>query len=106
MYLQGILAVSDKFNRIRLLFDNESSLIFLSNLLINIKNVPYIKHVNITDNIYGECIFTIQKKYTKYWLDKAKEWRGKKVSIEFKQRNWSMGNKKGISFDIININLL
>ena len=45
MYIQGILAVSDDFNRIRLLIDDEKTHFFLTNLTnsTNLK-IPYTKN--------------------------------------------------------------
>ena len=106
MYIQGILAVSDDFNRIRLLIDDEKTHFFLTNLTnsTNLK-IPYTKST-IPDDIYGKCIFVLPTKHYKYWLEKVKEWRSKKVKIEYKQRKWNINSKKGISFDIVDIILI
>lgn len=95
MFLYGILAVSDKFDRIRLLIDSDSE---------NFSNYdPFTKFQYPVDGIYGECIFTLPAKHSKFWLEKGKELRGKKVKIEFKTRKWLLNGKKGISFDLIDI---
>ena len=97
MFLQGLLAVSDKFDRIRLLIDSEEATIFISNY------DPFTKFQHLTDGIYGECVFTIPLKHRPFWLAKVKEIRGQRVKIDFKIRKWTLPGKKGISFDIVDI---
>ena len=97
MFLYGILAVSDKFDRIRLLIDSEDSVKFIS------EYDSFTKFTYPTDGIYGECIFTIPLKHKTFWLEKVKELRGQKVKIEFKIRKWTLPGKRGISLDVVDI---
>ena len=97
MFVYGIMAVSDKFNRLRLLIDSESANNFIADY------DSFIKFEHPIDNIYGECIFTLPKKHSTFWLEKGKELRGKRVKIEFKSRKWAFNGKKGISFDVVDI---
>lgn len=105
MKLIGIIAVSDSFDRIRLLLNSTSTITFLKSDTSNFKK-PYIFFPYPQDEIYGECIFILPKLHRSYWLEKAKEYRGKNVNIEYKIRKYNYGTKKGISFDIINIELI
>ena len=102
MKLLGIIAVSDSFDRIRLLINNSTIEFLKSDKKLNFKK-PYTIFSYPQDEIYGECNFVLPKLHRTYWLEKAKENRGKNANIEYKIRKYNYGTKKGIAFDIINI---
>ena len=108
--LSGILAVCDKYGRMRLLIDSYDEMEKIVSLCLSIQedtnNVflkfPYTKFTPPEDGIYGECIIAV-KNHVQYWKKLISEKRGKKINIIIKNRKWLMGGNSGISFDLVNL---
>jgi len=103
--ITGIIAVCDKYERMRLLIDSyECMNVIISSCISETDNIflkyPYIKFVPSEDGIYGECIISLQGKHKKYWKDIIEKNRGKKIQADIKLRKWKMGSNNGISFDL------
>jgi len=109
--LTGILAVSDDFNRIRLLLLNERNSVpdnswkLIQKIIPaqdNFYKVPYV--ASLDNDILATVVIVIPAHRKKYWLDVAKSLRGQWVSIEATLRpfniNTSTITTRGMSLDL------
>lgn len=106
--ISGILAVCDKYGRMRLLIDSYEDMEKIISLCVSkvddrFLKFPYKKFIPPSDGIYGECTINLQKKYITYWKTLIDEKRGKKIHATIKCRKWLMQKSAGISFDLIEL---
>ena len=107
--LTGILAVSDDFDRIRLLILNEKKDNTYNNSWRILKSAVPKLHVNYqtpyeehsqNDDVQCTVLIVLPEHRKKYWLGVAKDLRGQWVAVEVTVRPFTIPGSQGASLDL------
>jgi hypothetical protein len=103
--LYGVMAVTDKFGRIRILLETDSLCVkFLQKKIPPTADltVPYEIYSHPADGIAGVVWCTVPARYRALWLKTAEELRNKKVRAEVTMRGFNIRKTRqyGVSLDV------